>query len=125
MVARSLETTYGSGLRRTEVSSWRMDSSKRPRESRAMANHPWPGAKLGLRSMTRRKLRSAAAQSWSWSHWISANAMAAGYFFEPLQWGDHSLILGVGYSGLEGGAAPEPATCILIGAGLLAGTCYW
>lgn len=52
---------------------------------------------------------------------IDYPTLSAGYYFEP-QWGANSLTLEVGYNG---SGTPEPATCFLIGAGLLVGIYRW
>ena len=58
-----------------------------------------------------------------WFDAIHYPTLSAGYYFEPL-WGTHSLTLEVGYTG-GGSGTPEPATCFLIGAGLLVGIYRW
>jgi hypothetical protein len=55
---------------------------------------------------------------------IDYPTLSAGYYFEPL-WGANSLTLEVGYTGGGGSATPEPATCFLMGAGLLVGIYRW
>jgi len=54
---------------------------------------------------------------------IDYPTLSAGYYFESL-WGANSLTLEVGYNG-GAGSVPEPATCFLMGAGLLVGIYRW
>lgn len=54
---------------------------------------------------------------------IDYPTLSAGYYFESL-WGANSLTLEVGYNG-GAGTVPEPATCFLMGAGLLVGIYRW
>jgi hypothetical protein len=55
---------------------------------------------------------------------IAYPTLSAGYSFLPL-WAANNLTLEVQYQGNGGSPSPEPATCLLIGAGLLAGSYHW